>query len=87
MPSQAHSGISGDPWHHCTRCGLAYRLSKLAWQGGKLVCIVGPGNCFDSETARARDHRLAHVLDEVSLYPDAQLDSKLTNPQLVSEEE
>jgi len=86
MPNQSHSGIHGDPWHHCTRCGLAYRVSQLAWQRGKLLCTVGPGHCYDSDTAHQRDLRIARVLDESNYYPDAQLDPKLTNPQLPSEE-
>lgn len=75
MPNPAHSGIQGDPWHFCDRCGLAYRISQLAWQEGILVCTA---TCYDSQTTRERDIQIARCLDEATLYPDAQVDPKLT---------
>jgi hypothetical protein len=86
MPNPAHSGIHGDPWHFCDRCGCPYHVSQLAWQEGMLLCTVPPGNCFDTQTARQRDLEIARILDEVTMEPDAQLDPHLINPQDTNEE-
>ena len=80
MPNPAHSGVRGDVWHYCDRCGVPYRISQLTWQEGLLLCTVGPGSCYDVQTARQRDLQIIRCLDEATLYPDAQLDPKLTNP-------
>ena len=77
MPNQAHSGIQGDPWHRCGRCGLDYRLSELAWQEGRLLCMA---TCWDEQTAHQRDMQLARIYEEFSYEPDMQLDPKLTDP-------
>jgi hypothetical protein len=62
------------------RCGLHYRVSQLVWQEGLLICNAAPGNCWDTQTAQQRDLQLARVMGEIGLYPDAQIDPKLTNP-------
>lgn len=40
MPNQSHSGIKGDPWLYCQRCGALVRSSDLVPQLGLLVCTV-----------------------------------------------
>jgi hypothetical protein len=77
MPNQARSGIRGDPWHACQRCGRYFRVSQLVWQEGLLLCAQ---RCLDTQTVQQRDIQLARVMDEIGLYPDAQIDPKLTNP-------
>jgi len=86
MPNPAHSGIHGDPWYWCSRCGLFYHASQLAWQEGLLLCTVPPGDCFDVQTARQRDLEISRDLDEATLEPDAQIDPKLINPNNTNEE-
>ena len=38
MPELAHSGLTGNPWHRCDRCGVEFRVSQLRWQNGLLIC-------------------------------------------------
>lgn len=87
MPNYSHAGIRGDPWIRCNRCGNHYRASHMRWQSGLLLCTVAPGNCYDRHTGRQRDRQIARIVEEATLYPDAQLDSILTNPKPLSQEE
>ena len=80
MPNPSRSGIRGDPWHNCHRCGLSYRISQLQWQTGLLLCTGGPNRCFDKQTTRQRDMQISRCLAEATLYPDAQVDPKLVSP-------
>ena len=84
MPNPSRSGIRGNPWHNCARCGLSYRVSELTWQEGLLLC---QRTCWDSQTASARDIQISRIMSEIALYPDAQVDPKLTNPDQISPEE
>jgi hypothetical protein len=52
-------------------------MSQLVWQEGLLLCAQ---TCWDTQTALQRDLQLARVMEVVGLYPDAQIDEKLTNP-------
>jgi hypothetical protein len=54
MPNQAHSGIRGDPWHRCDRCGKDYRVSSLRkvttlMHGTLILCSA---TCIDEEIDR-----------------------------------
>jgi len=87
MPNPSRAGIRGDPWHNCHRCGRSFRISQLSWQEGWLLCTGGPNRCFDLETASQRDVFISRCVQEATLYPDAQLDPKLANPDQSSPEE
>ena len=52
MANQSHSGIRGDPWLRCGRCGTDQRSSNLQWQLGLLVCRTN--GCVDDLTIQQR---------------------------------
>lgn len=49
MPMQSHSGLTGDPWHTCDRCGFKYHVSQLVRQGGLILCTE---KCIDQSDDR-----------------------------------
>lgn len=66
MSNQSHSGIRGDPWHYCVRCGALVRTSQLKPQKGLLVCTVY--GCVDNLLVEERPTIIEQVL---SSGPDA----------------
>jgi len=60
MPNQAHSGVLGDPWHDCDRCGQSYRVSQLARQRGLILCP----KCLDDPTIWQRSRIIQDVLSQ-----------------------
>jgi hypothetical protein len=64
MPNQSHSGIHGDPWHLCDRCGQDYRTSQLRRQPGlKRGLLVCP-KCYDNPLTFYRDIVVQDVLSQ-----------------------
>ncbi len=61
MPNQAHSGIHGDPWHRCDRCGYDYPVSRLVRQRGLIVCL---DKCFDNLLSFQRDNIIQNNLSQ-----------------------
>lgn len=80
MPMMSHSAVIGDPWHRCDRCGNQVRTSQLRRQDGVLVCTQF--GCYDSDTVRARDNRIALVEDMLDLTDEAELAPILQEPNL-----
>jgi hypothetical protein len=66
MANQSHSGIIGDPWLRCQRCGVDTRQSRLVPQKGLLVCI--DNGCVDDLLIEQRPTIIEQVL---SSGPDA----------------
>ena len=44
MAPRGHRSWHESPWHECSRCGVDYKLSEMAWQRGLLLCLK---NCYD----------------------------------------
>lgn len=75
MPNQAHSGIVGDQWHRCDRCGTDNHLSDLVRQEGLLVCRTF--DCVDRRTLE-NDPRQQEINQVLQSGPDAAPNPKLT---------
>lgn len=60
MANQAHSGVRGDPFLYCGRCGTLQRQSALQWQLGLLVCSTN--NCVDNLEINMRPSVIQQVL-------------------------
>jgi hypothetical protein len=58
VPTQNHSGIHGDPWSRCDRCGFDYPLSALQMQNGLLLC----NKDVDDPQIWQRDVEIADIL-------------------------
>jgi hypothetical protein len=73
VANQAHSGIQGQPWHRCQRCGTDQRLSMLVRQNGILVCITN--DCADN---RLIERRPRMIMEKLRSGREMQPDTKLT---------
>jgi hypothetical protein len=72
MANQAHSGISGRPWHRCQRCGTDQHLSDLIRQNGILVCITN--DCADDRLVERRQRMITEKLrHSTEMQPDPKL--------------
>lgn len=71
MANQAHSGIQGDPWFRCQRCGTDQRTSNLKPQKGLLVCASN--DCIDSLLVEERATMIEQVLASGPDAPPAQV--------------
>lgn len=60
MANQSHSGIHGDPWIYCQRCGTLQRASALKPQLGLLVCATN--DCIDNLLVQQRPSYIEQVL-------------------------
>lgn len=66
MPNQAHSGIHGDPWHTCDRCGQDYHTSQLRRQPGLARGILVCPKCYDDPLTFYRDIVIQDILTQSS---------------------
>lgn len=62
MPNQSHSGIRGDPWHLCDRCGQENRTSQLRRQPGLRRGILVCFKCYDDPATFYRDVMIQDTL-------------------------
>jgi hypothetical protein len=72
------SGIKGDPWHMCDKCGDQFRTSQLRMQNGWWRC----NRCIDA-TIIDRDLFISRVLNATLIEPRTFYDLKegeLGNP-------
>lgn len=60
MANQSHSGLYGDPWLYCQRCGTLQRQSALKPQLGLLVCSTN--DCIDNLQILERPSYIQQVL-------------------------
>lgn len=65
MPTIANSGMIGDPWATCQRCGDTFRVSQLRWQKGLLVC----SRDYDNTEIERREAIIKSVLDDAAQEP------------------
>ena len=80
MPWQANSGIRGDPWSHCDRCGWQYRLSQLTTQNGLLLCLT---KCYDNPTKMLRNEFIADILGNSKIEAENRTAFKRQEPNVV----
>ena len=59
MPNPSHSGLFGDPFAYCDRCGWVYRLGQMVMQNGLLLCLA---KCYDNPDILNRDQAIQEAL-------------------------
>lgn len=77
MANQSHSGLHGDPWIYCQRCGTLQRASALKPQLGLLVCSTN--DCIDNLQILNRPSYIQQVL---ASGPDAPPAEVLKRPSM-----
>lgn len=82
MPFQVNSGIRGDPFAYCQRCGLKYRLSAMTTQNGLLLCRR---RCIDDTRRMLRNDRIAMILQDGKIEAEDLQAVKKQEPNIVRE--
>lgn len=50
------------PWHFCARCDTKTHIMDMAWQRGKLLCLIR--KCWDEMLIGDREQVIAQVLGD-----------------------